>query len=152
MKRNTELLLLVRRMLKLYEACLEDIRKKYCLSHLEIKIIGFLFNNPGKDTAGDISQLRMIPKGNVSQGVESLIQKSLLKRTQDEQDRRKIHLTLTEAADPVVEEIKVANQVFRAQAFSGFSMEEMALYRELNHRLMENLVQGLERIPYGDKQ
>ncbi len=152
MKGNTELLLLIRRMMKLYEACLEDIRKKYQLSQLEIKIIGFLFNNPGKDTAKDISQLRMIPKGNVSQGVESLIQKSLLLRTQDEQDRRKIHLTLTDAAAPVVEEIKSANDVFRTQAFFGFSKEELSLYRELNHRLMENLIQGLERISYGNKQ
>ena len=43
----------------------------------------------------DIVELRMLLKGNVSQAVESLIQKSLLKREQNKEDRRKIHLSLT---------------------------------------------------------
>lgn len=140
----TDILLLMRRLFKLHERNLEKVRAKYRLSQLEIKIISFLYNNPGKDTVGDISQLRMIPKGNVSQGVESLIQRSLLRRTQDKQDRRRVHLTLSEAALPVVEDIKIANEAFRKQIFSGFSKEELAQFGQLNQRLMQNLIQGLE--------
>ena len=70
---------------------LKDICNNYQLTIIEATIISFLYNNPGKDTAADIVELRMLSKGNVSQAVESLIQKSLLKREQDKEDRRKIH-------------------------------------------------------------
>ena len=41
-------------------------------------LMSFLYNNPGKDTATDIVELRMLQKGNVSAVVESLVNKSLL--------------------------------------------------------------------------
>ena len=99
-------------MIKLYDRYMEKICALRRLSHLEITIISFLHNNPGCDTARDISEMRMLPKGNVSQGVESLIQKGLLGRETDGADRRRIHLTLTEAANPIVEEIEAAKALF----------------------------------------
>ena len=45
---------------------------------MEIKIISFLYNNPEKDTAADIAELRMLPKRNISKAVESLIKKGFL--------------------------------------------------------------------------
>ena len=42
------------------------------LTITEGKVISFLYNNPGKDTAADITELRMLSKGNVSQAVESI--------------------------------------------------------------------------------
>ena len=85
-------------MMKLYEKYLEDVQMKHRLSHIEIAIIGFLYNNPERDTAADIVERRMLPKGNVSAGVETLVQKGLLMRRQDQTDRRKIHLSLLEKA------------------------------------------------------
>ena len=41
---------------------------------MEADIISFLKNNPGKDTAADIVELRMLSKGAVSKTVEALIQ------------------------------------------------------------------------------
>ena len=56
--------------------------KRVCTEHdltlVEADIISFLQNNPEKDTAADIVELRMLSKGAVSKGVEALIQKSLL--------------------------------------------------------------------------
>ena len=91
MKNASDMLLLVRYMMKLYEKHLENVQMKYQLSHIEIAIIGFLYNNPEKDTAADIVERRMLPKGNVSAGVEMLVQKELLIRRQDQADSRKIH-------------------------------------------------------------
>ena len=48
------MLMLVRYMMKLYEKYLEDVQMKHRLSHIEIAIIGFLYNNPERDTAADI--------------------------------------------------------------------------------------------------
>ena len=78
MNQITGLLLCIRKTVKLYESMLKPVCDHYRLTLIEADIISFLQNNPGKDTAGDIVGLRMLSKGNVSQAVESLIQKSLL--------------------------------------------------------------------------
>ena len=83
MNRTTDLLLCIRKIVKLYDSMLKPVCDHYRLTLIEANIISFLQNNPGKDTAGDIAELRMLSKGNVSQAVESLIQKALLQRQQD---------------------------------------------------------------------
>ena len=145
MRENTSVLVSFRKVMKLYDQHMEEIRKIHQLSSIEITIISFLYNNPGKDTARDISEMRMLPKGNVSQGVDSLIHKSLLKRTPDTEDRRKIHLALTELAIPIVQKIDLLKEAFQQQLFQGFSQEELQIYAALNARIIENSSKGFER-------
>ena len=139
-----DILLSIRKMMKLYDQYMEETRKHHQLSQLEITIISFLHNNPSCDTAKEISEMRMLPKGNVSQGVESLIQKSLLRRVTDARNRRRIHLSLTERAQPIVEEIERAKGRFHRQLFSGFTQEEIARYVEMNERISKNTREKLE--------
>lgn len=145
MSSHPNMLLNMRQMIKLYDSFLEEIRKKYHLTQVEVTIISFLNNNPGKDTAGDISNLRMIPKGNVSQGVESLIQKKYLTRTTDETDRRKIHLSLLSEARPIVKEIENTKLHFRDNLLIGFTDEEVHLLENLNERMFTNALKMIER-------
>lgn len=141
----TEMLLIMRSTNKLYAQFLRETCKKYQLTVMEANIISFLNNNPELDTAADIVELRMLPKSNVSQGVEGLIQKGLLSRRQDEEDRRKMHLSLTPKAEAVTEEIMQVFQKFRDMLFDGFSAEEMEAFELLNARMMNNTRKGLER-------
>ncbi len=85
----TDFLAHIRLTMKLQEQMLKNICETWQLTITEGKVISFLYNNPGKDTAADITELRMLSKGNVSQAVESLIQKGLLKRTADQTDRQR---------------------------------------------------------------
>lgn len=137
--------MLVRYMMKLYEKYLEDVQMKYRLSHIEIAIIGFLYNNPERDTAADIVERRMLPKGNVSAGVETLVQKGLLMRRQDQTDRRKIHLSLLEKAVPIVQEIEEINKKFRRQIFKNLSNDDLKTYEKTTDFILENLKEVLER-------
>lgn len=139
---HTNLLVYTRTLVKLYDLYMEKIRLNYHFSHIEITIISFLHNIPGKDTAKEICDMRMLPKGNVSQGVESLIQKQLLVRQQDSSDRRKIHLSLTQLAIPIIEEIESAKAEFEKQIFDGLTKEELLLCQKINARIAENAKQG----------
>jgi len=69
----TDFLAHIRLTMKLQEQMLKNICETWQLTITEGKVISFLYNNPGKDTAADITELRMLSKGNVSQAVESLI-------------------------------------------------------------------------------
>ena len=71
----TYLLVLMQRIGKIHEQMLKELCRQYDLSLIEAKIIAFLHNNPTKDTAGDIAELRMLSKGNVSLAVDLLCQK-----------------------------------------------------------------------------
>ena len=75
---TTEFLINMRKIIKLHEGMLRELGEAYEISLLEATIISFLHNNPGKDTAGDIVELRMLQKSNVSQAVELLYKKDFL--------------------------------------------------------------------------
>ena len=145
MNRNTDLLIALRRIVKLHDSMLKDVCEEYNLTLIEGKIISFLYNNPEKDTAADIVELRMLSKGNVSQAVESLIQKSLIRRSQDKNDRRKIHLYLTEKAEPVTSSIVLMRKEFNKEVFFGISQEELDLFHKINDKIKVNIRKAMTR-------
>lgn len=145
MKRITDYLVNNRRVMKLHENMLKDICEEYELTLTEAIIISFLHNNPQKDTAADIVELRMLSKGIVSQSVESLIQRSLLQREQDAMDRRKIHLTLMPSAQIITESIEEIQKKFYEEIFAGFSKEDQALFNQIHNRISENVKAAMNR-------
>lgn len=148
MSRTTDFLTCFQRIIKLHENLLkEQICSKYQLTLMEATIISFLMNNPEKDTAADIAELRMLSKGNISQGVEGLIQKSLLERKRDEADRRRIHLSLTPAAEPITVSMAQIWRLFHDEIFSGLTAEELAMFDKFNGQIMENTKKALADLP-----
>ena len=142
---TTDFLMTVQGMTKLHDGMIKMVCGKYHLTLIEGKIISFLHNNPGKDTAGDIVELRRLSKGNVSLAVENLIRKGLLEREQDHKDRRKIHLSLLASAKPITDLIEKRQNEFEEELFRGFSEEERRLYIELNDRMVENTKNTMKR-------
>ena len=148
MSRTTDFLTCFRRIIKLHEGLLkEQICSKYQLTLMEATIISFLMNNPEKDTAADIAELRMLSKGNISQGVEGLIQKSLLERKRDDTDRRRIHLSLTPEAEPITASMEQIWRLFHDEIFSGLTAEELAMFDKFNGQIMENTKKALADLP-----
>lgn len=125
MGRTTELFIGLRNLFRLYDKMLKRVCTEHELTLAEAEIISFLRNNPEKNTAADIVELRMISKGAVSKGVEALIQKSLLERIPDTEDRRRIHLKLRPEAEPVTESIDEVREEFLETILEGFTKEEL---------------------------
>lgn len=146
MNRTAEILVAFRRMGRLYDQLLRRACRSWGLNPLEATIISFLHNNPGLDTARDIAALRKLPKGNVSQGVETLISQGMLLRRPDPQDRRKIRLALTPAAKPIVERITGCQKQFYEELFRDFTPEERAAYDGYMGRMIQNAETALERM------
>ena len=145
MRKNTELWLGIRRVLKLYDQMLREVCEEYHLPAVEAEIISFLQHNPNRDTASDITELRMLNKSSVSKAVEALIQKGILQRVPDKEDRRKIHLKLCAQAAPVLAKVGIIQERFWEVIFQGFSEEERRQYGRLSRRIFENADQEKER-------
>lgn len=139
-----EVLTAIRHTIKLYEQCLDQVRADYGLSRLEINILSFLHNNPCQDTAAQISEMRMLSKGNVSQAAELLLHKGYLRREPDQNDRRWIHLKLEPAAQPIIADITKSADAFESLLFQGFTAEQREEYRQLNQICFANVQKALE--------
>ena len=144
MKQNTETWMGIRGVIKLYEKMLKRVCTEHHLTVIEADVISFLQNNPEKDTAADIVELRMLSKGAVSKAVESLIQKSLLDRRPDQQDRRRIHLILRPEGGPVTESIESVQEEFWDMVLEGFTEEELEGYARFRRKLLNNIDRAME--------
>lgn len=82
----------------------------------ETDVLLALTATPENNTVKAISESSNISKGNISQAVESLKQKGYLVTEQSSDDRRFVAVRLTEAAEPVIQKLKEAEDEY----FSGF--------------------------------
>lgn len=121
----------IRGMIKLYEVILENRCRDLGLSLLELNILNFLFYNPEKNTASDIVEYRMLPKANVSKGIDSLVRKGYVRREEDASDRRRTNLYLLPAAEPITQTIDGARTEYFNRLFEDFSEEELNEYFRL---------------------
>ncbi|MEG0177184.1 MarR family winged helix-turn-helix transcriptional regulator [Anaerorhabdus sp.] len=142
---NKNLLLVGRYFNKLYENYCESVCIKYELTQIELDVIAFLANNPSLDTASDIVEVRKLTKSNVSAAIEQLIQRKLIKREADKNDRRKIHLVLLASTKVIVKDIRAAQDKFSDAITYDFTEEEKVLFGEFVNRMLENILGGIER-------
>ena len=124
---TTELFMGMRSLFRLYDKMLKKVCTEHDLTIVEADIISFLQN-----------------KGAVSKAVESLIQKSLLERIPDTEDRRKIHLKLKTQVGPVAESIDEVRTEFINTVLEGFTKEELKVYAGFRDRLFDNIKKAME--------
>lgn len=144
---NTQTMLTaMRRIRKMYECQMAPVLQTFDLTTFEGDIIGFLSNNPDMDTANHIAEYRMLPKANVSRAVDGLHQRGWIDLKRDEVDRRKIHLSLTESAQPAAQAILKTQRAFANHLTGNFTPEEKDQLADLLHRIHENAINTMEEI------
>ncbi len=116
----------------------EPLLKKFDLHQVSFDILMFLNNNPDYSTAQEICQIRHIKKNLVSVHVDKLVTSGLLKRSSVAGDRRKISLTCTEKAKPVIESGIEMQARFFAEITAGISDEQRAMLIQLETLLHAN--------------
>jgi len=128
---------------RLYTATVAPVCEKYGLTYMEFTVLMFLANNPQFDTASDIVRYRHLTKSHVSMSVRSLQDKGLLKGEYHKPNRRTIHLTVLEDADPIVTDGRSAQQNYGSILFSGFDESEYALFVAFMKRIDNNIIECL---------
>ena len=123
----------------LYNKMVAPVCEKHGLTYMEFTVLLFLANNPEYDTASQIVACRHLTKSHVSISVRSLTERGLLTGSRDAGNRRAIHLHLTPAAAPLVEEGRQAQQKFYEVIHSGFSSEEKKLLEDMIFRIDANI-------------
>jgi MarR family transcriptional regulator for hemolysin len=80
---SSQLLRVSRQFKRYYEACFSALLDRESLTMRDLHVLLFLANNPGRDTARDVAELRGLPKSQVSGAVELLAARGLLRRLPD---------------------------------------------------------------------
>lgn len=135
----TEALLTGSQFKRLYEKKIRNMATRYALTPAEINVLLFLANNPDYNTAKDISEMRMLPKSCVSKAVDSLIRQGFLTSSEDEKDRRILHLFILPSSDGIVTDARSAQEEFFSHVFRNFSQEERDMLDALTKKLVNNM-------------
>ncbi len=143
--KTTEYLNCMRCIVKLHESMLKVVCRRYDLSNTQAAVISFLCNNPDKNTAAQISQLRMLSKGNISTAVDGLVEKGLMGRQTDTYDRRSLRLCLLPAAEPIVRDVRQVFDDLFAELTDGFTRAELRQFHALTLRLEDNAYVAMRR-------
>ena len=110
---------------KYYANILNECMKDVKLSSNEISILIMLSNNQSITTSAQLYVLLGVSKGLVSRSVEHLITNGYLLSKRDEDDRRIVHLYLSEEGKQIVGRIKKEVTRINEKLLADISEEEI---------------------------
>lgn len=130
---------------KLVEKKSEPIMKKYDLRTVELEILIFLFQRIYGDTAKEIIKMKHMSKAHVSKSIENLKSRGFILLSEDLEDRRIVHLELTQKADEVIKESLAARDECRSIMFRGISDKEQEFINQILKRVSCNIIEELKK-------
>lgn len=135
---TTRLLLFSKQFARFYEHRFAPMLERTGLTMREIHVLLFLANNPGYDTARDVAEYRGLVKSQVSQAVDLLAARGILRRTPDTADRRVVRLAITEAGAPLAREAQAIQASCGRRLLANLPPEDEAQFRRLLETVLEN--------------
>ena len=128
------------KMRKLLDKKSEVLSQKYGVRNVELEILLFLYHSPCGDTAKDIVEEKNLSKAHISKSVDNLRAKGFVVLTEDENDRRKRHIELTQKAEEAAKEmLEIHNEC--KQIIMRYVTEEE---KELMNHVMEKMLASLD--------
>lgn len=132
------LISLGRKLNNIYTSLCQSLCRQYDISQTCLDVLLCCADEKGYNTARDICTVRGLKSGIASVAVETLIQRGLLARTEDEHDRRVKRLVPTEKAAPLIEAGKAQKAAFVQTMQAGFTEEELDTLYALIRRFLVN--------------
>ena len=132
------LISLGRKLNNIYTSLCQNLCRQYDISQTCLDVLLCCADDKGYNTARDICTVRGLKSGIASVAVETLIQRGLLVRTEDERDRRVKRLVPTKAAQPLIEAGRAQKEAFVKTMEDGFTDGEREMLFKLIRKLLAN--------------
>lgn len=124
---------------KMYRRYYQYELADYGFTPNEVSVLLFLHNNaPELDTASDIVRCKGISKGLVARSVESLCGSGYLEAVRDPDDRRIVHLKLSEKCRPIKKRIEDRQGELSQRIESGLEKNALTITSETLDQLLIN--------------
>lgn len=134
-----------RDVLNAYNKMCEPVLHAFDIPQVSFDILMFLNNNPELCTAQQISEFRNIKKNLVSVHVDKLVTAGYLQRGTVVGDRRKILLSCTEKARPILNAGLEMQQNFKQKLTRDIPEEQIHIYKEIIDSMAVNARQILNK-------
>ncbi len=115
----------------------DTYKDKFAISITEWRIMAVLGSNPGS-SADEVSAKTQIEKSILSRAISKLLQRNLIEREFDEDDRRRSILTLSSTGISVYNEVVPISYDYEKRFLACFSDEEQRQFRQLLDRLYQH--------------
>ncbi|HJJ78251.1 MAG TPA: MarR family winged helix-turn-helix transcriptional regulator [Methanocorpusculum sp.] len=135
---TSSFLAISQKILHAYNKLCEPLLAEYDIPQVSFDILMFLTNNPKYVTAQEISEMRHIKKNLVSVHVDKLVSAGFLKRSSIADDRRKIALSCTEKAKPIIQAGHKLQENFYSTLTAGIDDSMWSVFNKINATLEIN--------------
>lgn len=127
---------------KVYEKRCQVIMKQYDLRLADIEILYYVSQAGSKNMAKDIVDLGM-SKANVSKSVDHIREKGYVTLYEDKEDRRCVHIEVTEAAEPILREVRQIRKEMGKALTEGIPRENIDTMKRVMQQMQQNLSREL---------
>lgn len=122
-----------------YSRELDPVCAQFGLTRMELAVLLFLANNPGRDTAAEMIRLRGFSKSHVSASVKALTRRGYLTRDTQAGNHKLIHLRLLPPSDQAVQAGQQAQQRFFRFLFQDITPDEAEVLARILNRMAVRL-------------
>ena len=123
---------------KLITKYVEPIMKEYGLRPVELDILEFI-TRENLTTAKEIMLRRHISKSHISKSLEHLLEKGLIRMTEDKKDHRNMRIELTAESYEVINRVNSVYEECRNILLEGISDKELHIFRKVIHKMNNNV-------------
>ena len=131
-------------MRKLLEKKSEVLVQKYGVRNVELEILLFLYHSPCGDTAKDIVEQKNLSKAHISKSVDNLRAKGFVVLTEDDNDRRKRHIELTQKAEEAAKEMLEVHNDCKRIIMRYVTEEEKAVMDRVMQKMLRSLNEEIQ--------
>ena len=128
---------------KLVYRKVEPIIQEYDLRQVELDLLIFLRKEKNVDTAKKIIERKHLSKAHISKSIENLRLGGFIKLTEDENDHRVLHISLTEKSNAVINKVAEVYAECREIMQNGISPEELEVAKRVILKMKENVNRSL---------
>ncbi|MFF0499410.1 MarR family winged helix-turn-helix transcriptional regulator [Nocardia aobensis] len=131
----------LKRMGRRLEREMKEFFARYGLEYWEFDVLSTLRRSGGPDglTAGDLIKATMVTSGAITNRIDRMAAKDLVRRVPDARDRRTIRVQLTDHGRDVIDEVMPLHVDNEIRLLSGMNRTELDQLADLLRRLSESL-------------
>lgn len=112
---------------------------EYNLRASDLSVLMFLAARTDPCTAREICETQLIAKSLVSASVDSLVSRGLVRRETDAQDRRRVNLTLQDAADEIIVRANALTCEYTQKLCAGIDAQDLQVVERVFAQISHNM-------------
>lgn len=139
MKENINTLIHFSYIAKTYQQFIQESMKNTSFSPNEMNLMLFLANN-NADTAIDFVKETGASKSLLTRSADSLSDQGYIRKEPDQEDKRFIHLKLTEKGEEIASALRTLRSDFMNKLTANISQEEFLTFQETLEKMKQNIL------------